>query len=86
MEANPNKPKHSQSLTVTLSIAFFSLSAIVLFAVSGLYLYLYYQTQQTALASQQLLIAQEASKAVSGFIDGQFSILETAVDLRNNFV
>ena len=83
MEANPNKPKPSQSLTVTLSIAFFSLSAIVLFAVSGLYLYLYYQTQQTALASQQLLIAQEASKAVSGFIDGQFSVLETAVDLAD---
>ena len=83
MEANQNKPKSSRSLTVTLAIAFFSLSAVVLLIVSGLYLYLNFQTQQRVIASQQEQIAQDASKAVSGFIDEQYSVLETAVELAD---
>lgn len=81
METKINKPKSSRSLTVTLAIAFFSLSAVVLLVVSGLNLYLNFQTQQKAISSQQELIAGEASKTVSSFIDGQFGVLETAVDL-----
>ena len=36
METKTNKPKSSRSLTVTLAIAFFSLSAVVLLVVGGL--------------------------------------------------
>lgn len=83
METKTNKLNSSRSLSVNLAIAFFTLSAVVLLVVSGLYLYLNFQTQRTVIASQQELIAQEASKAVSSFIEEQFSVLETAIDLAN---
>ena len=83
METKTNKPKSSRSLTVTLAIAFFSLSAVVLLVVGGLNLYLNFQAQQKVISSQQELIAGEASKTVSSFIEGQFGVLETAVDLAD---
>ena len=83
MEAKTSKSKSSRSLTVTLAITLFSLSVVVLLIVGGLYLYLNFQTQQAVLASQQELIAQEASKTVSSFIEGQFNVLETAIDLAD---
>ncbi len=83
METITSKPKSSQSLTVTLAIAFFSLSAVVLLVSSGLQLFSSVQAQQATLASKQELIAQEASKSVSSFIEEQFSVLETAIDLAN---
>ena len=83
MEAKTSKSKSSRSLTVTLAITLFSLSVVVLLVVGGVYLYLNFQTQQTVVASQQKLIAQEASKTVSNFIEGQFNVLETAIDLAD---
>lgn len=83
METQTTKLKTSRSLTVTLASAFFALSAVVLLVVSGLNLYLNFQTQQTVVSSQQELIAQEASKEVSSFIEEHFSVLETAIDLAN---
>ena len=83
MKTKTNKDKSSRSLTVTLAITLFSLSVVVLLIVGGLYLYLNFQTQQAVLASQQELIAQEASKTVSSFIEGQFNVLETAIDLAD---
>ena len=83
METNTIKPKSSRSLTVTLAIAFTSLSAVVLLISSGLQLFSNIQNQQAALSSKQELIAQEAGKTVSSFIGEQFSVLETAIDLAN---
>ncbi|MBN1450465.1 MAG: HAMP domain-containing protein, partial [Anaerolineales bacterium] len=83
METKTSKPKSSRSLTVTLAIAFFSLSAVVLLISSGLQLFTNIQTQQAALSSKQELIAQDASKAVSTFIEEQFRVLETAIDLAD---
>ena len=83
MEAKTSKSKSSRSLTVTLAITLFSLSVVVLLIVGGLYLYLNFQTQQAVVTSQQELIAQDASKTVSSFIEGQFNVLETAIDLAD---
>lgn len=83
MEAKTSNPKSSRSLTVTLAIAFFSLSAVVLLISSGLQLFTNIRTQQAALSSKQELIAQEASKTVSNFIEEQFSVLETAIVSSN---
>ena len=83
MESETNQPKSSRSLTVTLAIAFFSLSAVVLLISSGLQLFSSIQTQQTALSQKQELIAQEAGKTVSSFVGEQFSVLETAINLSD---
>jgi putative methionine-R-sulfoxide reductase with GAF domain len=83
METKTSKPKSSRSLTVTLAIAFTSLSAVVLLISSGLQLFTSIQTQQAALSSKQELIAQDASKTVSSFIEEQFRVLETAIDLAD---
>ncbi|MFL7869106.1 MAG: cache domain-containing protein [Anaerolineales bacterium] len=83
METKTSKPKSSRSLTVTLAIAFFSLSAVVLLVSSGLQLFTNIQTQQAALSTKQELIAQDASKTVSSFIEEQFRVLETAIDLAD---
>jgi len=83
METKTNKPKSSRSLTVTLTIALFSLSAVVLLISSGLQLYSNIQTQQADIANKLELIAQGASSKVSSFIDEHFSVLEAAVDLAD---
>jgi putative methionine-R-sulfoxide reductase with GAF domain len=83
MKAKTSKPKSSRSLTLTLAIAFTSLSAVVLLISSGLQLFSNIQNQQVALSRQQELIAQEASKAVSSFVEEQFRVLETAIDLAD---
>jgi GAF domain-containing protein/HAMP domain-containing protein len=83
MESEINKPKTSRSLTATLAIAFFSLSAVVLLISSGLQLFSSFQTQRAALSQKQEVIAQEAGKSVSSFIEEQFSVLETAISLSD---
>ena len=82
-KAKTNKLKTSRSLTATLAIAFFSLSAVVLLVSSGLQLFSSFQTQRTALSQKQEVIAQETGKSVSGFIEQQFNILETAISLSD---
>lgn len=83
METKTNNPKSSRSLTVTLAIAFFSLSAAVLLISSGLQLFSNFQAQQSDISQKQELIAQDASKTVSSFIGEQFSVLQTALDLSD---
>jgi len=83
MELENTRPIPSRSLTVTLAIAFFVLSAVVLFISGGLQLFSSFRTQQTSISQKQKLIAQEASKTVSNFIERQFSVLETAIDISN---
>jgi hypothetical protein len=78
-----NGLRPARSLTTTLAISFFSLSALVLLIFSGLQWVLNIQTQQAELSSRQQLIAQEASKTVSSFIQEKFNGLETAVKFSN---
>lgn len=73
----------TRSLAATFAIALFSLSVVMLLVSSGLQLFLNVQTQQTAISSQQWLVAQEASKTISNFIEDNFRSLEAIVELAN---
>ncbi len=77
------KPQPARSLTTTLAIIFFTLSAVVLLASSALQTIFNIQIQQKTISSQQQVIAQDAAKAVSGFIQEKFSVLETTIWLAN---
>ncbi len=81
MKTQTIKPQVARSLTATLAIAFLALSVVVLLISGGLQVFSNFQTQQATLASQQQLIAHEASRTVSGFIQEKFSVLETSVRL-----
>ena len=83
METQVKDPHAARSLTATLAIAFFALSVAVLLASSGLQVFFNLQTQQATISSRQQLIAQEAARTVSSFIQEKFSVLETAVELVN---
>ena len=81
MKFPSKQPRAALSLTTTLAIAFFTLSAVVLLISSGLQIVSNVQTQREAISNKQQLIAQEASRTVSNFIQGKFSVLATTVDL-----
>ena len=81
MKFPSKQPRAALSLTTTLAIAFFTLSAVVLLISSGLQIVSNVQTQREAISNKQQLIAQEASRTVSNFIQEKFSVLATTVDL-----
>jgi GAF domain-containing protein len=83
IETNKSRSRPAQSLATTLVIAFFSISALALLLSSILQIGLNVQTQQAALSSRQQVIAQNAAKTVSAFIQDKFSNLQTAVELSN---
>ena len=72
-----------RSLTATLAIAFFGLSALALLIFSSLQILLNIPTQQAAISNQEQLIAQGAANTVSSFIEEKFAILSTSVALAN---
>jgi GAF domain-containing protein/HAMP domain-containing protein len=74
-------PRASRSLTVTLAVAFLSLSVAVLLIASSLQIFFNFQTQRVIVASKQQLIAREAANTVTSFILEKFSVLEAAVRL-----
>lgn len=78
MQTSTKMPRAASSLVTTLAIAFLVLSVLVLVASGGLQLYSTIQSQQQSIASQQLLIAQEAASEVRGFIQDKFGVLEAA--------
>ena len=80
---NPRNPRPARNLATTLAVAFFGISAVVLLLASSLQIALNVQAQQVALSSRQQLIAQNAAKTVSAFIQDKFSSLQTAVELSN---
>ena len=80
---NTKEPRGSRSLTTILSIAFLALSVVVLLVSNGLQLYSNFQIQRNEIFSRQQLIAHEASKTVSNFIQDKFSVMETAANLTN---
>jgi anti-anti-sigma regulatory factor/methyl-accepting chemotaxis protein len=77
------KPGTVFSLATTLAIAFFTLSAVVLLISSGLQIFSKIQAQREAISNKQKLIAQDASRTVSGFIQEKYSVLETTVGLAS---
>jgi putative methionine-R-sulfoxide reductase with GAF domain len=80
-----NKPRAPRSLTTILAIAFITLSVVVLLSNSTMTLYFNVKAYQDSLAKQQTLIAQDAGKTVSNYIDQKFSILETTIEVDNPF-
>ena len=83
MKAKKNKPRPAQSLATTLAIAFFTLSMVILLVNGSFALYTNVATYQDSVAVQQQLIAQDASKTVSTFIQDKFVALETGVEFAN---
>ena len=83
IETNKSRSRPAQSLATTLVIAFFSISALALLLSSALQIALNIQSQQTAISSRQQLIAQDAAKTVSAFIQDKFNSLQTAAELSN---
>ncbi|HEY4689392.1 MAG TPA: cache domain-containing protein [Anaerolineae bacterium] len=83
MKTQIKKPRAGRSLTATLTIAFLGLIVVALATSSGLQVYSNIQAQQAAIASRQQLIAQDATRTVSSFIQEKFSVLETMVRLAH---
>jgi rsbT co-antagonist protein RsbR len=83
MKFQIKKPRASLSLTTTLALAFFTLSAVVLLMSSGLQIGSNIQAQQEIISNKQQLIARAANRSVSGFIQEKFSVLETTVGLAD---
>jgi PAS domain S-box-containing protein len=72
-------PWAALSLRATLTIAFLAFGVLLLSMAGGLQLFFSLQTQRAVIASNQHLVAQEAARIVSGFIQEKFSVLETSV-------
>ena len=77
------EPRPVRSLMTTLAIAFFALSFVVLLLNGSFAVLTNIRAYQDTISAQQLFIAQNASKAVAGFIQEKFSVLETAVEFIN---
>ncbi|MBN1311075.1 MAG: HAMP domain-containing protein [Anaerolineae bacterium] len=75
------KTQSARSLTATLAIAFFILSALALLVSGSLQLVSSLQTQQETIADKQFLLAQSAAETVSSFVQEKFGVLEAAVSL-----
>jgi len=78
-----NKTVKFHSLTVILTIAFVSVSVLVLLIASGLELYFSYNNQKKQVVSQQQLIARDAANSVKTYIHKKIEILQTAAILGN---
>lgn len=74
-KTSPAAPK----MSTTLALAFFALSAFVLLFYSGLRSYQEFRKHEGFILNKQQLIAQDAARTVSGFIQDNFRMLETAV-------
>lgn len=72
------KQTRFRSLTVTLAIAFVTLSVVILLVASSLQLYFNFLSQQEVVVGEQRLIAQGAANKVTLFIQERFSELESA--------
>jgi PAS domain S-box-containing protein len=80
------KIRKFQSLTVTLTVTFFTLSAVTLTAIGALTLYVDLTAQRRIIAEHQRFVAYEAAQTVGSFVQEKFSILEKAVSLSDLIV
>jgi len=81
METKKKNPRPARSLSATLATAFLALSLLILLASGGLQLFYNVQTQQQAVSSQQQVVAQNAARTVSSFIEQNFTVLSITVGL-----
>ena len=79
MRTNSLRP--SRSLSVTLAIAFVTLSVASLIAYGSFALYFNVRQQQETLSVQQQLVAQHASQEVSGFFEEKYRALEATTKI-----
>ena len=85
MRTRAKNTRTTRSLATLLALAFFSVSVFVLLLSSSLQIALNVQAQQSAIQTRQLLIAQDAGKEVSNFIEDKYNILETVVGITDPF-
>lgn len=83
MSSSTKKLPSYKSLTVTLALAFLSISIIVLLVSSLLELYFTFRTQQGTLTREEQFIAQEAGGKVGSFMSEKLQILDQAGDINN---
>ena len=83
MKTKTKEPRPVRSLIATLAIAFFALSFAVLLLNGSFAVLTNIRASQDTISARQLFIAQDASKAVAGFIQEKFSVLETAVEFSS---
>ena len=83
METLAEESSKARKLSTILATAFFSLSVVVLLLYGGVKTYHEVKIQQALISNMQQLIAQDAAKTVSGFINENFSTLETASRLTD---
>ena len=74
MKTQTKRPRVTQGLTATLGLAFFTVSVVALLISGGLQIFFNFQTHQTLVFSNQHLIAQEAARTVSNFIQEKLSV------------
>jgi putative methionine-R-sulfoxide reductase with GAF domain len=83
MKDKKNKPQSARSLTVTLAIAFFSLSVVILLINGGAAIYSNYRALQDTIATRLQLNAHQASDVVSSSIQEKFSAMETSAEFAD---
>ena len=81
METKKNNPRRTRSLSATLATAFLILSIVILIGSGSLQLFFNIRAQQQAVSSQQQVIAQDAARTVSSFIEENFNVLTSTVGL-----
>jgi GAF domain-containing protein/HAMP domain-containing protein len=77
MKTKTNDSRPPRSLTTTLAIAFFGLSALVLLISNSLQILLNIQVHQEAIFNQEQFIARGAAITVSNFIEERSTVLST---------
>ncbi len=83
MKTKTNSPRSAGSIATILAVTFFTLSVVILLMSSGLAIIFNYTQVQETVSVRQLLIAQNAAKTVSKFIQDKFNDMEIAVELVN---
>ena len=73
----------SRMLSTTLATAFFSFIIVVLLLYAGVKTFSDFNIQKSIVSSKQQLIAQDAAKTVSNFIQDNFNVLKTSAWLTN---
>jgi putative methionine-R-sulfoxide reductase with GAF domain len=80
-KAKPRKPRSARSFTNVLTTRIAVVINVVVAIYAGFTVYTAYVNNQQSLADRQQLIAQDAGKTVSSFIQDKLSRMETAVGL-----
>lgn len=83
MKTKTKNPRPPRSLTTTLALAFFTLSAVILLISGGFAAYASINSYIHSISDIQEHAAEDASEAVSTFIEDKFVALESAMEFAN---